>query len=218
MTERLLPFAAHWGVGFLAVLLVLALGGVVWLGRGRRWLVPERWSGRAVSALLLVVVALAGLGLAVALGPLAPILAEIRRIDAGIGREVAELRFREVADDSEHRLSELRGKVVLVNLWATWCPPCREELPHLDRLQTAYRDQGLVVVTVSDEDRAVLEKFAAQQPLTTLNAYTSELGWFDVPGRPLSVVVDRQGTVRKCIIGSRDYAEFERAVVPHLGV
>lgn len=74
-----------------------------------------------------------------------------------------------------------------------------------------------MVVTVSSEKRAQLAKFAAEHPLTTLNVYAADLGWFEIPGRPLSVVIDRQGTVREVIVGSREYREFERMVVPWLG-
>jgi len=119
-------------------------------------------------------------------------------------------------DGNEWTLRALRGKVVLVNLWATWCPPCRKELPEIDRLQKAYADRGLVVVTLSDEERARLLKFSAEHPLTTLNVYASELGWLNVGGRPLSMVIDRGGVVRECIIGGRSYAEFEAKVAKYL--
>jgi len=145
-----------------------------------------------------------------------PMLDQVRYITGTVGRPAGDLAFRQVADDAPRRLGELRGKVVLVNLWATWCPPCRKELPEIDKLQKAYAGRGLVVVTISDEERDRLQKFAAEHPLSTLNVYAQQLGWIDVGGRPLSMVIDRDGTVRECIIGGRDYAEFEAKVKKYL--
>ena len=73
-----------------------------------------------------------------------------------------------------------------------------------------------MVVTVSNEDRDLLRTFAAEHPLSTLNVRASELDWMDVKGRPLSLVIDRRGVVRACVIGRREYAEFESMVRRYL--
>ena len=138
--------------------------------------------------------------------------------DVVVNRPAAELAYRAVSDDVPHLLSELRGKVVVLNLWATWCPPCRRELPDVDRLQKTYAGKGLVVVTLSNEERTQLLEFAATHPSSTLNVYTSDLGWLEVDGRPLSLVIDREGVVRSCFIGARSYAEFEREIGPSASI
>jgi thiol-disulfide isomerase/thioredoxin len=214
--ERALPLIAAWGVWISAALVAASLFGVWRLGQGRRLLVPARWPARIGSAGLVVLAVLFAGGIYALTGPMRPMLDQVRYIRGTVGKPAGELAFRQVADDAPRRLSELRGKVVLVNLWATWCPPCRKELPAIDKLQKAYADRGLVVVTLSDEERGQLLKFAAQHPLTTLNVYTRQLGWLDVGGRPLTMVIDRQGIVRECLIGGRDYAGFEAIVKDRL--
>src|SRR5262249_17566072 len=56
-------------------------------------------------------------------------------------------------------LRDLRGKVALVNFWATWCPPCRKEMPDLEALDKRFKDQGLVILAISDEDAAKVKPF-----------------------------------------------------------
>jgi hypothetical protein len=73
------------------------------------------------------------------------------------------------------------------------------------------------VVTLSTEERDHLRAFAVQHPLGTLNVYAPRIDWLDIPGRPLSLVIDRDGVVRNCFIGARSYVEFERAVTRRLG-
>lgn len=214
--ERALPLVAAWGVWMSAALFAAVVLGFWRLGRGRRLLVPARWPARLGSAGLLFLAVLSGGGLYALLGPLRPMLDQVRSIEGTVGRPAGDLAFRQVADDAPRRLSELQGKVVLVNLWATWCPPCRKELPEIDKLQKAYADRGLVVVTISDEEHGRLLEFAAEHPLSTLNVYAQKLGWLDVGGRPLSMIIDRRGMVRDCIIGGRDYAEFEAKVTKYL--
>jgi len=208
LMERALPFVAAWGAWSLAALLAVALFGVWRLRQSR----PMRWPARLGSAGLLVLALVFGGGLYGLLGPMRPMLDQVTYIRGTVGQPAGDLAFRQVADDAPRRLSELRGKVVLVNLWATWCPPCRKELPEIDKLQKEYAGSGLVVVTLSDEERGRLLKFAAEHPMSTLNVYTQQLGWLNVGGRPLSMIIDRQGVVRDCVIGGRDYAEFEAKV------
>lgn len=172
--ERMIPLIATWGIWIVGGLLAANLLGIWRLGRRR--LVPasepmlKSWPRRiGLGALALTALALGG-ALFLLLGPMAPSLAEARRLAAGVGQPAPDFVFHEVGTGAPRQLSELRGKVVLVNVWATWCPPCRKELPDLDRLQATYADRGLVVLTVSTEERDLLRKFAAEHPLRTLNA------------------------------------------------
>jgi thiol-disulfide isomerase/thioredoxin len=210
--ERLLPFLANWGPWVFAAVLLAAILGVVRLGRTGRFLVPARWPAR-IGALALVGVGLVcGLGLFAALGPMRPVLAQVRSITGIANRPAGELSFRAVADDAPHRLSELKGRVVVLNLWATWCGPCRHEIPAMDRIARDYASRGLVVVTFSTEDRERLLAFATQHPVSTLNVYAAHAGWLDVPGRPMTLVIDRDGMVREVLIGARTREELARTV------
>jgi thiol-disulfide isomerase/thioredoxin len=199
-----------------AALLPATVLGVWTLGRGRPFLVPARWPARIASAGLMLLGIVGCLGLYVVCGPMRPMLAQVRQVLGLVNRPAAEAAYRLVADDTQHRLSELRGKVVVLNLWATWCGPCRVELPEIDRLQKEYAERGLVVVTVSTEERDRLLRFAEKVPLATLNVYTPRIDWLDVGGRPLSVIIDRGGVVRDCFIGARAYGQFERAVMKQM--
>ena len=210
LIDRLLPLLATWGVWIAGGLLAIALLGIWRLARGGTW--PRRL-GAAVLALAALVPAGA---LYLFLGPMAPIFSEVRRLHGAVGQPAPDLAFHDLGTGAPHKLSELQGQVVLVNFWATWCPPCRKEMPDLDQLQARYADRGLVVLTVSNEERELLQQFAAKHPLRTLNAYSAELGWYDVPGRPLTFVVDRTGTVRHFLTGGHPYEDFERLVVPLL--
>ena len=93
------------------------------------------------------------IGLFLAYGPMSPLFRTAKRLDARVGTVVPEMTFVQVSNGEVRHLSDFRGKVLLVNLWATWCPPCRRELPTLNRLQDALGSRGLVVVTLSDETK-----------------------------------------------------------------
>jgi len=217
LLERALPVVAVWGGWILGALLLVTLLGIWRLARGRRFLIPVGWPARMASAALCGLTLLWAGGLFAMLGPLRPTLSQVRDIRGTVNRPVKELAFREVSTDSPRRLSELRGKVVVLNLWATWCGPCRKELPEIDQLQKTYAERGLVVVTLATEERDHLLAFAARYPVSTLNVYAPKIGWLDVGGRPLSLVIDRQGMVRECLIGARSYVEFESAIARYVG-
>ena len=206
--ERMLPFLALWGQWVFGAALFAAAIGVWRLGRGGRFLIPAPWPARLASLLLVGASLVCALGLWAVLGPLRPVLAQVRYVCGIANRPARELEFRSVADDAPHRLSELKGQVVVLNLWATWCGPCLGELPGMDRIARSYAPRGLVVVTLSTEARARLQAFAQTHPVSTLNVYAPQTGWLDVPGRPLTLVIDREGVVREVMIGARSYDEL----------
>jgi len=98
------------------------------------------------------------------------------------------------------RLSTYRGKVVLLDFWATWCEPCREETPHFVELQDKYRDQGLQIIGVSmDDDAAPVRQFHKQFKVNYLvamgNAKIGEL-YGGILGLPIAFVIAPDGSIR----------------------
>lgn len=104
-------------------------------------------------------------------------------------------------------LTALKGKVVLVNLWATWCPPCIAEMPDLDQLQQDFGDRGLQVLHLSDEPEEVLVEYLQENPMTTMHGRIETFPW-PTAGRPTTYIVDRDGVVQRGILGSRPYETF----------
>jgi thiol-disulfide isomerase/thioredoxin len=95
-----------------------------------------------------------------------------------------------------HKLRDLRGKVVLVNFWATWCPPCRREMPDLDKLQARFAPQGLVVLSISDEEHAKVAPFIASsgyRPTVLLDPGDTVHKEFHIEGIPKTYLFDRNG-------------------------
>jgi peroxiredoxin len=104
------------------------------------------------------------------------------------------------ADGHNLRLQELRGQVVLVNFWATWCGPCREEMPQLNRLYEKYRGSGFTLLGVSVDDDAnnavaVARRLGVSFPvLLDTDKTVSKL--YDLATMPSTVLIDRDGRVR----------------------
>jgi peroxiredoxin len=108
------------------------------------------------------------------------------------------------------RLSALRGKVVLVSLWTTWCPPCREEMPSMERLYQKLGPQGLVLLAVSQDDggRAVVEPFVKGLGITfpVLIDPEHQVGSaYGVWGYPETFIIDREGRIAERVIGPRTW-------------
>ncbi len=114
-------------------------------------------------------------------------------------------------------LSAYRGKVVLLDFWATWCEPCREETPHLVDLQDKYGGQGLQVIGVSMDDgpdpvRDFYQRFKMNYPVVMGDAKTGEL-YGGVLGLPIAFVIGPDGRITSKHIGSTDISVFEKEVV-----
>lgn len=114
------------------------------------------------------------------------------------------------------QLSDYRGKVVLLDFWATWCTPCREEIPHLVELQKKYRDQGLQIIGVSMDDspepvREFYRRFHMNYPVVMGNAGIGEL-YGGVLGLPIAFVIGRDGHISAKHIGATDASVLEQDI------
>ena len=108
-------------------------------------------------------------------------------------------------------LKSLQGKVVLVNFWATWCPPCRKEMPDLDELYHRFKDQGLVILAISDEEAGKVKSYLAERPVTypiLLDPGRKVNDLFRINGIPKSFVYDRNGRLVAQSIDMRTRKQF----------
>ena len=119
------------------------------------------------------------------------------------------------AQDSDRKviLSDLRGKVVVLNFWATWCPPCVEEMPSLIQMSQKLNDKGVVVLGVSiDVDADAYHKFLTEHKVTFLTVRDADHKVPDLYGTfkwPESYVIGRDGIVRRKFIGPVDWTSPE---------
>jgi peroxiredoxin len=117
--------------------------------------------------------------------------------------------------DSDHKvsLSDYRGKVVLLNFWATWCPPCIIEMPSLIALQQKMKDKDVVILGVSiDEDEAAYHKFLKNYGVnfvTVLDKDRKTPSLYGTFGWPETYIIDRQGVVRRKFIGAAEWTSPE---------
>jgi peroxiredoxin len=125
-------------------------------------------------------------------------------------RQNADFTLTDLEGKTWH-LQDLRGKVVLVNFWATWCPPCRKEMPDLDALYNKFKDQGFVVLAISDEEAAKVAPFIAERKISypvLLDPGRKVNDAFVVEGIPKSFVYDRGGKMVAQSIDMRTRTQF----------
>ncbi|MCP3662388.1 MAG: TlpA family protein disulfide reductase [Gammaproteobacteria bacterium] len=109
----------------------------------------------------------------------------------------------------KQKLQDFQGKVLVVNFWATWCPPCREEMPSLERARDILRDDGVEVITIDvGEKAAAIERFLKRSPLSLpilLDSDTETASQWGAKGLPTTLIVDRQGRFSYIAIGGREW-------------
>jgi peroxiredoxin len=171
-------------------------------GRGSRT-GSVRGTLRLAGAVAATLTALAGLGAAVD-PPKSLRLTRVSPADPAPAFSVA------TPDGGTLRLDELKGKVVFLNFWATWCEPCLEEMPAMERLSRAYRDRGLVVLALSAdrEGASVVRPFLKRHNLTFpvgLDADHSVARLYRVWALPSTFILDRTGARRFQAHGARNW-------------
>jgi len=119
-------------------------------------------------------------------------------------------------DGGQLRLSSYRGKIVLLDFWATWCVPCREETPHFVDLQQKYGGEGLQIIGVSMDDstdpvRTFYQQFHINYPVVM---GTADVGgaYGGVLGLPIAFLIDREGRIYAKHIGATDAVVFDKDI------
>lgn len=121
---------------------------------------------------------------------------------------VAQNEIKKI-DDSTFKLEDKKGSVMLLNLWATWCGPCRGEMPHLVEMEEKYRDKKFEVIGLNTDDESVedINKFAAEMKLNYTLAYADQTLYRELlsiskfNGIPQSFLIDREGRLRGVFLG-----------------
>jgi thiol-disulfide isomerase/thioredoxin len=137
----------------------------------------------------------------------APIDAVMKERD----RTLAGLRFTDARTGAERSLEEMKGEFVLLNIWATWCPPCRREMPDLHRIDSAFADAGATVVALSDEEPQTVRQFLDTHGYRfTTGTFTSmPPAVASIGTRPVTILIDREGGVLDMVVGARGYDFFQ---------
>ena len=215
--QILFDAASVQGNAVLAIVMVTTLGGCFWLWRSEPSLASGKRLLRVSTSWWALIFVLAGVGLYLINIRMAPMTGALATLQEARGERVPNISFRQVSDDSLLRLEDFRGQVVVLNLWATWCPPCLKEIPDLNRLHESYSNQGLVVIALSDEDRDHLQAFFEKRPVQLLSAYTERYNWLLIDTfRPLTLIIDRDGILRTHLLGARSFENFESSIRPYL--
>lgn len=109
-----------------------------------------------------------------------------------VGKQLPEMKLELVSGKIE------TGKPMIVEFWATWCPPCRKSIPHLNEIYKKYKDKGLSIIGISDEDKAVIEKFTQTTPMDYTVAIDKDDAFskpFGIKGIPHAFLVDKTGKI-----------------------
>ena len=123
-------------------------------------------------------------------------------------------------DGKPYRLSDLRGRVVVLNFWATWCLPCRSEIPELNEMQRELEARGLTIVGPAWDDTAGgikdFQNDLKQDYTVLLGGESVQEKFGGIPSLPTTFIIDREGRIRQKILGARDRAGFEAFIKPLL--
>ena len=138
-----------------------------------------------------------------------------------LARPVDAPNFKlEDIDEYEYDFSEYRGKVVLLNFWASWCPPCRREMPSMERVYKKHQDEDFTVLAINqmeDEDKIFAFTGVLDTRITfniLLDTKSSVSHDYDVRGLPTTYLIDKKGRIRYRAIGGRefDHPEVEKII------
>jgi peroxiredoxin len=149
---------------------------------------------------------------------------KVSEVDSDVKKnELVDFKWSE--NGKEMKLSDYKGKVILLNFWATWCPPCRKELPDLSTISTELKDKDFKMIGVSvDDNQEVLNTFLQSNKLSYTIVFEPEqlvTKYMSAAGQnqnvvPQTYIIDKNGKVVEAIMGSRSKADFLEMIKKYL--
>ncbi|MCY4234059.1 MAG: TlpA disulfide reductase family protein [Bacteroidetes bacterium] len=198
------------------VFVVTGLLGILWIIRKNPNPIPRGPFQWMASLMCVLLIALSGLMIGLLTLP-----QESDYLSTDFS-QIEPFEFQLVSSKESRNITDFQGQVILLNFWATWCAPCITELPELDELQIAYGDEGLVVVTVSDESLDEILLYQDLLPQETVSGFVERENLPELiqtelaTGRPITFVIDGEGMIRERVRGAGDFGFFESLVTPWL--
>lgn len=142
--------------------------------------------------------------------------------DIVVGQVVPDFTLQDM-EGRTVTLSQYRGKVVFLNFWATWCPPCREEMPAMERLNTVFEGQDFVMLAVNvEKDIETVRAFLVQSPhsfTVLLDQQATVQNLYGVYRFPETFLIDQEGRLVERFLGARDWSsvEFMKRITTMIG-
>jgi peroxiredoxin len=139
-------------------------------------------------------------------------LPEQRQVEEYIGTAVSDVTLTDI-EGNNIILSKLKGKRVILDFWATWCPPCKKEIPHFIRLANETKSDNLVIIGISSEDKNVLEDFVKKNDISypIVSADNLPSPFDEISSVPTTFFIDRKGVIQKILVGYQDYDTLKAA-------
>ena len=134
-------------------------------------------------------------------------------VDKLSGQKAPDFTLKDI-NGNPVSLSSFKGKVVLLNFWATWCPPCKAEMPSMNRLQKKFKNRGFVIIAVSTDGRIDEPKdFITKNPVSFIVLHDSKLkvsrNLYKVFMMPTTFLIDKRGIIVEKYFGEQDWMEPE---------
>jgi len=209
----------EWGQTITVVVALLLMVSMYLMVRKSRYFLPRGFL-KIVSFVGFSILTLCSILVFARITYIKPnIIPILKQLDGLVGRPAPDLVYKKVTDNSETAVTDYRGKILLVNYWATWCKPCIKEIPDLQKIEDRYRDQGVKVIMISDEDRDQLNGFIQRKNIAMEVGYTSNFNWVDLGSeRPATFLIDRDGKILEYFTGGHEFEFFEMKIISIKGI